>query len=62
MDNILTAEREINALVKLHAFAPLQQALIITRDDEREIHHDSGLTIRVVPVWKWLLDEGYFFG
>jgi len=55
LNDARTAEREINALVKLHSFEPLHKALIITRDEDRVIKHESGLTIIAVPVWKWLL-------
>ena len=55
LSDLKTAEREINALAKLHSFEPLQKAMIITRDEERAIKHESGLDIEVVPVWKWLL-------
>lgn len=51
-----TAEREINALVKFHAFEPLERALIITKDEEKTIKKDNGLTIEVIPIWKWLLE------
>ncbi|MBR4838083.1 MAG: ATP-binding protein [Bacteroidales bacterium] len=56
LSDIKTVEREINAMVKLHDFEPLRRALIITRDEEKTIQHNSGLTIEVVPVWKWLLE------
>lgn len=56
MSDLQTSEREINALVKLHAFEPLQRALIITRDDETTIQKDNGLTIEVKPIWKWILE------
>jgi hypothetical protein len=56
MSDLQTSEREINALVKLHAFEPLQRAIIITRDDETVIKKDNGLTIEVKPIWKWLLE------
>lgn len=56
LSDIKTVEREINAMVKLHDFEPLRRALIITRDEEKTIQHNSGLTIEVMPVWKWLLD------
>ena len=51
-----TAEREINALVKFHAFEPLKRALIITKDEEKTFKKDNGLTIEVIPIWKWLLE------
>ena len=56
LNDLQTSEREINALVKLHAFEPLEQALIITRDEETIIKKDNGLTIEVKPIWKWLLE------
>ncbi len=48
-----TRKREVNALVQLNALEPLQQALIITYDQEGKIEKD-GLTINVVPAWKWV--------
>ena len=56
MSDLQTAEREINALVKFHAFEPLQRALIITRDEEYVVKKGNGLTIEVKPIWKWLLE------
>ena len=55
MSDTQTAEREVSALVKLHAFEPLRRALIVTRDEERIIEADKGLRIEVKPIWKWLL-------
>lgn len=48
-----TRKREVNALVQLNALEPLQQALIITYDQEEIIEKD-GLTINIVPAWKWV--------
>ena len=56
MSDLQTAEREINALVKLHAFEPLQRAIIITKDEETTIQKENGLIIEVKPIWKWLLE------
>lgn len=50
-----TRAREINALVKLNALESLKQAYIITYDQEEQIEL-KGLTINVVPIWKWLID------
>lgn len=50
-----TYEREVGALVKLHEYEPLNNAIIITRDVERTIQLPNGLQIEVIPVWKWLL-------
>lgn len=49
-----TRKREVNALVQLNALEPLKQALIITYDHEEQIELE-GLTINVVPAWKWLM-------
>lgn len=54
--DVPTAEREIDALVRLHAFRPLDASYIVTLDEEAELHPAEGLTVRVVPVWKWLLE------
>ena len=50
-----TRRREVSALVSLHKAFQLQRAVIVTRDHEEQIA-EGGLTIDVVPVWKWLLD------
>ena len=49
-----TYERETHALVALHKAYGLQQALIISYDEEMVIERD-GLQINVSPIWKWLL-------
>lgn len=51
-----TADREISALVKLNSYKPLKRALVITYNDERTITA-NGLTIEVIPIWKWLLEQ-----
>ena len=54
MDNDTTRQREINALIKLSLVYPLQTLEIVTFDEE-SIWQQNGTTIRIVPVWKWLL-------
>lgn len=49
-----TLEREVGTLVNFNRVFKLDRALIVTYDEERIIERD-GLTIEVVPVWKWLL-------
>lgn len=49
-----TLEREVGALVDFNKVFKLDRALIVTYDEERTIERD-GLTIEVIPVWKWLL-------
>lgn len=53
-----TFERETKALVKMAGSFDIQTALIVTYDDERTVEVD-GLSINVIPVWKWLLSEKY---
>ena len=50
-----TRRPEISALVSLNKVFPLKKAIIVTRDHEEQIE-ELGLTIEVVPIWKWLLD------
>lgn len=57
MSDLTTAEREINALNKLNSRYPLKEAYIITRDEESQITTPSGLEIKILPIWKWILME-----
>lgn len=49
-----TFERETQALVKITKSFDIDKSVIVTYDDERTIDVD-GVSIDVVPVWKWLL-------
>lgn len=49
-----TEKREVDALLKLNKVLPMRKLLIITKDEEREITK-NGITIEVIPIWKWLL-------
>lgn len=49
-----TRKREVNALVALNKLTPLKKACIITFEEEDTIEV-QGLSIEVIPVWKWLL-------
>ena len=49
-----TEKRETDALIKFNAIMPMRQLLIITKDEEWIIKKD-GVTINVIPIWKWLL-------
>ena len=53
-----TRKREVNALIQLNSFEPLEHALIITYDQE-EVIETKELKISVVPVWQWLLKEQF---
>lgn len=52
-----TKAREIEALLKLDKFEPLNRMVIVTRDEEATVTTPNGKTITVVPAWKWLLEE-----
>ena len=51
-----TFQRETKALVKLVKRLPYRDLVIVTYNEEREITVD-GVYIRVMPLWKWLLEE-----
>jgi len=51
-----TLERETAALVALNRFKPMKRNVIVTLDEEQTL--DMGdLSIQVLPVWRWLLEE-----
>lgn len=49
-----TRKREVSALVALNNLVGLKRAVIITYDEEDAIS-EAGLSIEVIPIWKWLL-------
>lgn len=49
-----TRKREINALVKMSKRIDVKRMIIITKDDEETIS-EQGLSIELIPAWKWLL-------
>jgi predicted AAA+ superfamily ATPase len=51
----ITRQREIKALLKLSEIYALERLEIVTYDEETEIQ-ENDLTIRILPVWKWLLE------
>jgi predicted AAA+ superfamily ATPase len=51
-----TKTREINGIMEAMKTYSLSEGLILTNDTEEEITSDSQ-TIRVVPVWKWALQN-----
>ncbi len=51
-----TLEREVSALEKLNKFIPQRHNLIITYDEEQTLQRGD-LTIKVLPIWKWLLER-----
>lgn len=51
-----TLRREVEPLASTAAYFGINDALIITLDEEREIKH-SGRTIHALPAWKWMLEN-----
>lgn len=49
-----TRNREFDALLKMSKHMNVNHLMIITKDEESEIDYHNK-TIRIVPVWKWLL-------
>lgn len=49
-----TFDREVTALIKLTKVLDCSRLLIITYSEERTIETE-GITIEVIPAWKWLL-------
>ena len=54
--DVKTREREIKSLVTAMEELKLSKGLILTYDDEEEIDQGKKV-IRVMPVWKWLLEK-----
>lgn len=54
IDDIDTYDREIGGLIKFLKQFKQYRGVVITRDTERQITTD-GVSIDVLPVWKWLL-------
>lgn len=49
-----TFDREIKALLKLPSVVSCKKLIVITRDEEQTLEIDDK-TIKVIPIWKWLL-------
>ena len=54
VSNDITRQREITALLKLSKLYNLDRLEIITFDEEATLQ-ENGATIRIIPVWKFLL-------
>ena len=54
IDDIDTYDREVRGLAKFLKAFKQYHGLIVTWDTERQIN-EEGLSIDVIPVWKWLL-------
>ncbi len=54
LQDLETRKREINALIKMSKQIHIKKMMIITKDEEETIVQD-GLSIDVIPAWKWIL-------
>jgi predicted AAA+ superfamily ATPase len=50
-----TRKREVNALLQLSKHLDLKEIYIITKEEEFELF-EKNLKIKVIPIWKWMLD------
>jgi predicted AAA+ superfamily ATPase len=55
LDDVKTRKREIKAMVEAANELPDTKNIILTYDEEDDIVKDN-VTIKILPVWKWLLD------
>jgi len=53
LSNNETRKREIQALVKMSSQIDVATMLIITKDEDETIK-ENGLSIQIIPAWKWL--------
>ena len=56
LDDPDTLQRETEALTKVAKHLNVNDLLIITKDEETVLEKD-GKTIKVVPLWKWMLER-----
>lgn len=49
-----TRNREFDALLKMSNHLDVKNLMVITKDEEYEVGY-RGKTIRIIPIWKWLL-------
>lgn len=54
MSNDDTRRREINGIIEAAEATGCRNLFIITADSSEEIRLDNGMTIHVVPAWRWL--------
>ncbi len=52
-----TRRREINGLVEAAEATGCKNLYIITAEQQEEIKLENGVSIHVIPVWRWLLDK-----
>ena len=55
LDNPDTKARELGAFVKLKNFIPDAKCIVITNSEEAELEYDE-IKVKVIPMWKWMLE------
>ena len=55
LEDMDTRKRDVAALIALNKVFPIRKTIIITYDEE-EIIEEDGITIEVIPIWKWLTE------
>ena len=55
LSNFMTLDREIRVLIKASKEFECNNLVIISLDEERE-EKVNGRVIKIIPVWKWLLE------
>lgn len=56
LDDFDTRSRETEAFVKLKKYLPEAKCVLLTNSEEAELD-EEGVSITVMPVWKWLLKK-----
>ena len=56
LDNAITKKREVGGLIEAMKEYKLKEGLILTYGQE-EWFKQEGMKIKVIPVWKWLLEK-----
>lgn len=51
-----TRERELTALARAARLKDCRELLVLTHDEQDEVRMD-GFAIRVIPAWRWALDD-----
>lgn len=54
-DSAQTKSRELKGLLEAMEIYGLTNGLILLQDAQEEVIEENGLTVNVLPVWKWLL-------
>ena len=56
LSNTETRNREINSLIILLNNLKLNEGIIITNESDYKEEKIEGKTIKIIPLWKWLLE------